>query len=231
MKGGMQKNYFDHTDHFNYHAKSVVDMSKTTKFKLIKKYLPQKSKILDIGCGSGSWLLTFKNYGLNSVGIDISADRIKQCKLAGLNAYVGDITKELPFDKEMFDIAFVNHVFEHVDEPNRIKLIKSIYTLLKIEDVLIASTPYNQKLEETETICPKCKTIFNWDGHRASFGKGDLKSELESHGFKCVDEFITMPIPFGSKLPKWLIIFLCNQLLKRGYDVGVWEITTVARKV
>lgn len=86
-------------------------------------------------------------------------------------------------------------------------------------------------MKEDEAVCPKCKTIFNWRGHVASFGKGDLKSELELHGFKCIDEFITMTIPFGSKLPRSIIIFLCNQLLKRGYNVGAWEITTVARRV
>lgn len=141
MKEETKKEYFNYTEYFNYHAEPPVDMQKTTKFRLIKKYLPQKGRILDIGCGSGSWLLTFKNYGLNSVGVDLSVERIKQCKLAGLNAYVGDITKELPFDRETFDACFVNHVFEHINEPDRIKLIKSIYTLLKIGGVLIASTP------------------------------------------------------------------------------------------
>lgn len=226
-----QKKNIAHTEHFNHHAEPPTDMQKTTKFKLMKRYLHQKGKILDIGCGSGSWLLTFKNYGLNPVGIDMSVGRVKQCKLAGLDAYVGDVTKELPFGKETFDACFVNHVFEHLSKPDRTKLINSLHALLKAGGVLIASTPYNQKLEETETVCPKCKTIFNWDGHCASFGKGDLKGELVPHGFKCVDEFTTMPISFGSKLPKWVIVFVCKRLLNGGYDVGKWEITTVARWV
>jgi len=86
-------------------------------------------------------------------------------------------------------------------------------------------------------LAPNCIDLSKQHGYKAYLVDITKEIPFEESSFDIIlvnhfiDEFTTMPIPFGSKMPKWLIIFLCNQLLKRGYDVGVWEITTVARKV
>jgi len=225
-----KKTYEKHTSYFDVHIKPIVDMSHTTRIKSIKPYLKKDNKILDIGCGYGAWLYTFERMGLLAYGIDLSQKRVEQCKEYGLNALVCDITKEDPFDKESFDIVFVNHVFEHLEKEDRTKVMKSIYNWLRPNGVVISITPHNQDLEDSAVVCPECGNKFNWQGHVNSFKQGELKLELESSGFKTLEEFVIMSLPLGSILPRPIIKSVCKILLKKGYDVGQWEIITICKK-
>ena len=65
----------------------------TLLVKLILKYCPKNGKVLDLGCGTGSTLLTLKKYGIEGVGIELSKKLVEIAKGSGLNVICGDITK------------------------------------------------------------------------------------------------------------------------------------------
>ena len=77
--------------------------------------------IIDIGCGTGLYVLTFLKLGAKHVaGQDISESSVEETKKTCLNnGYLnfeiktGDCQK-LQFDNNMFDIAFSGDVFEHI---------------------------------------------------------------------------------------------------------------------
>ena len=47
-------------------------------YKIVKKWIPKNSHILDLGCGDGSMLLELKKeLNINGLGVDISEKNIQ----------------------------------------------------------------------------------------------------------------------------------------------------------
>ncbi|MBL7713005.1 MAG: class I SAM-dependent methyltransferase [Chitinophagaceae bacterium] len=102
---------------------------------LLRNKINFDSRILDIGCGSGSLLLNMKYNGFNNLsGIDpfIEKNIFYQC---GVKIY-----KESIFEHAgQYDFIMLNHSFEHMDNPYEV--LKRAYTLLSDEGQLLISIP------------------------------------------------------------------------------------------
>jgi SAM-dependent methyltransferase len=75
------------------------------------------ARILDVGCGDGSSLITFLRLGFspgNLYGVDLQESRIRQGKqrLPGVNFQSGDATR-LEYSSEAFDLVFESTMFIH----------------------------------------------------------------------------------------------------------------------
>ena len=78
-------------------------------------------RILDVGCGAGTWLLEFVQWGADPAalsGIDLSADRIEmaQRRLPQACFHVGSAS-ELPWPDECFDVVSQFTVFTSILDP------------------------------------------------------------------------------------------------------------------
>jgi SAM-dependent methyltransferase len=73
----------------------------------------QDSRILDSGCGLGTYLQAFAPYSDLRFGHDVEHDRLVQAldKATGIVESVGE---HLPFATAVFDFVFSNEVIEHV---------------------------------------------------------------------------------------------------------------------
>lgn len=81
---------------------------------LVKNFSP--NYVLDVGCARGYLVKSFREMGVNSFGIDISADAIKSSPTS-VTKYLTrvDITKEkLPFDSATFDLVTCLETLEHL---------------------------------------------------------------------------------------------------------------------
>ena len=98
-----------------------------------------RKKILDIGCGDGSFIIRFKKY-CEVFGVDISRRAIKIAKGAGIDAYTVDVSCEkLPFEDEYFDIVYMGDVIEHLVNPDF--AINEAARVIKSNGFLVLSTP------------------------------------------------------------------------------------------
>ena len=87
----------------------------------ILKQLPSNSKVLDMGCGGGSTMTTFKEIGFNNiVGIDFAEESISRCKdkgfIFGKDIYLMD-AKNTKFSSQSFDVVFSEGLWEHFTDP------------------------------------------------------------------------------------------------------------------
>jgi ubiquinone/menaquinone biosynthesis C-methylase UbiE len=78
-------------------------------------------RIVDIGCGNGTWLLEYMQWGANSAdlaGIDLMPERIAQARLRlpAVDLRVGSAS-ELPWPDESFDIVSQFLVFMNMSDP------------------------------------------------------------------------------------------------------------------
>jgi len=91
------------------------------KFKKVSELIPEKSKILDIGCNDGKIISFLKNPIY--FGIDGDAKLISNLSKQGIKSKEVDLNKdELPFKSEKFDFILLLDILEHVVNPKKLLL-------------------------------------------------------------------------------------------------------------
>ena len=103
--------------------------------ELLKKWLPDGAKFLDVGCGSGfSAMLLFEKFinKINYLGVDISSAVDIAVKRFNENNIRGEFLQadilKLPFSGPTFDVIFSEGVLHHTDSTE--KALKYLATLL-----------------------------------------------------------------------------------------------------
>ena len=87
-------------------------------FEFVKKFLLKKGKVLEIGCGTGGILKTFKDKSHYVEGLEIDKNAVNFSKTKGINAKFGDID----LCKKKYDLIILSHVFEHIAYPKEFLL-------------------------------------------------------------------------------------------------------------
>ena len=139
------EDYISHTDS----KKTVIDklyqivkkLALANKLKLINSFKTSNKNLLDVGCGTGDFLLTCKNNGWKVTGVEPNAKAkiIAESKLAGESA--SEIYSEINQlnNESQFDVITLWHVLEHVPNPDN--YISTLKKLLKPNGVLIVAVP------------------------------------------------------------------------------------------
>src|ERR1700734_3251345 len=100
--------------------------------------LKRDSFVLEIGCGSGGYALHLaEKLGCQIVGLDINEPGIRSAKELAQSTTLGsrarfeqcDVSKDLPFDGETFDVVFSNDVLCHV--PGGLDVLVEMFRVLK----------------------------------------------------------------------------------------------------
>ncbi len=76
------------------------------------------ARILDIGCGIGTYVRRFRAYSDAVYGVEVEEERVREASLELPNIQVGR-GEALPFPDDHFDLVFSNEVIEHVDDDRR----------------------------------------------------------------------------------------------------------------
>src|SRR5581483_8612113 len=83
--------------------------------------IPDGGSVLDVGCGDGRWARWLADRASRIVGIDRDPDAIawarRNTHAANVEFRVGDARELIARPDEVFDIALLVHVLEHIDEP------------------------------------------------------------------------------------------------------------------
>lgn len=131
----------------------------------------RKSKILDVGCGTGANLEMLANFG-ESEGVDVSDDALEFCRLKNLKATKG-LAEKLPFADESFDVVTALDVVEHLDDD--IAGLKEMHRVLKTGGKTLIFVPAFMWLWGVQD------DISN---HRIRYTKAQIVERLEKAGFE-----------------------------------------------
>jgi predicted SAM-dependent methyltransferase len=131
--------YISHTDSKRTLFEKIYHLVKTTalknKVKLISNEIPQKGNLLDIGAGTGDFLIQAKQSGWNCIGIEPNEKAKKNAISKGVS--FARTLEEL--EDNSFDVITMWHVLEHVpDLENQIKTLKR---LIKFNGTIIIAVP------------------------------------------------------------------------------------------
>lgn len=83
----------------------------------VRPWLKPGSCVYEVGCGAGGALDVFKRAGFRVAGCDYSAELLAAGRERGVsNIYHGSL-KDIPAELPKADLIYLNHVFEHMNDP------------------------------------------------------------------------------------------------------------------
>ena len=116
-----------------YFADAIEDREEryetfTELLKQIESVLGRKGRLLDVGCGDGTFLEVAADSGWEAEGTDISTAAVRHAREnRGLTVHHG-VVEDVTLEPGSFDAVIMNHVLEHVRNP--------VVTLSRLRDLL-----------------------------------------------------------------------------------------------
>jgi len=128
-------------------------------------------KILDIACGDGVGLRSFKHLGFTDViGIEFNEEKISKALESGYPVYQFDMHDLCIFPDKEFDIVYSSHTLEHAYFPEIV--VEEFSRILKPNGKLYVVLPYP-----------------DYGDNKAHGGKFTLGTDSDDDGKKVVDFF------------------------------------------
>lgn len=137
--------YYESNDYISHHNQARSWFQKlyvgarglmlNYKYQILKKQIKPKSRLLDIGCGTGAYLSFMKRKGFKVDGVENNSKARRVCNENRLNVQAN----ESSFDPKSFGLITLWHVLEHL--PNPEKSVLSYRQLLKKDGLLIIAVP------------------------------------------------------------------------------------------
>ncbi|HUS02522.1 MAG TPA: class I SAM-dependent methyltransferase [Chitinophagaceae bacterium] len=99
------------------------------------------SKILEVGCGTGSFLQVMQKKGFDCTGVELNQSAVDVCRQKGLNVFKQLLEEHVIEHSEMYDVVCSFQVLEHVYDVH--SFITSSLKCLKPGGKLIMAVPNN----------------------------------------------------------------------------------------
>ena len=96
-------------------------------------------RLLDVGCGGGSFLKIAREMGAQVQGVEPSEHGVAICEAEGLPVFHGTLTEFLKTSPGSFDLITANHVVEH--HPDPVAFLAEIKTLLDLQGSIWIALP------------------------------------------------------------------------------------------
>lgn len=110
--------------------------SRAIFFDIAIKYIPENGKVLDVGCGNGSFAVRAERKDMHM--LDASPETIQKLKKEFPNTVEGR-ADALPFSNKTFDFVHASHVVEHMPQDSVYLFMKECRRCIKPGGVLVIS--------------------------------------------------------------------------------------------
>jgi SAM-dependent methyltransferase len=152
------------------------------------------SRVIDLGCGEGITLeeLLKRFPDKKCLGIDLSMEHLKTCKLYSLPVVRGDV-RHLSLKGESADCCLLMDVIEHLDQPE--KALEEAFNVLKPGGSLVLLFPNDRMFFLSRLIVFKFKEAFYDPGHVKRWNPKEMRGLLEKKGFK-ISRHMNLPFFF-----------------------------------
>jgi methionine biosynthesis protein MetW len=128
----------DHANPLRYDTHTCADPLEVTG--ILGSFLPNRVRVLDVGCGTGS-LTNIVNNGKNNevLGIEPDKSRAEVARSRGLDVFCGNLNEEYFSRRDLFDVVVFADVLEHAADPAA--LLRLASRGLKPDGFVLISVP------------------------------------------------------------------------------------------
>ncbi|MFJ7950815.1 class I SAM-dependent methyltransferase [Lysinibacillus sp. NPDC096418] len=166
------------------------------RIKQISNYVENKQKVnvLDIGSGTGYFLLAAKEEGWIETGVEPSIQAYNYSKNQALNVHNEFFSEELIQELPLYDVIHMNHVLEHVPHPQT--MLKLIWNQLKPGGIFCVAVPND--FNPFQNMLVKDHNYEPWWvsplEHVNYFDFKSLTVLLGNNGFEVIDQYTSFPM-------------------------------------
>jgi SAM-dependent methyltransferase len=100
--------------------------------------IPDKGRMLDVGCGDGSIVKLAEDLGWKAEGVDFDPDAVAAAQRKGLAVHLGKLADQ-HYPDSSFNLVLMSHVIEHVHDP--FATLGEIRRILQKGGTLVVTTP------------------------------------------------------------------------------------------
>lgn len=168
--------------HFQDKEVLLENFIRSLRINKVKKLIPPKSKVLDIGCGyEGYFLQKIESHLSLGMGLDIDIKSNIKSKKIKLKKF--KLLKTIPEKDSSFDVVVALAILEHLEYPQNI--LEEIKRVLKPEGICILTTPHKRIKPLLEFLSFKLGIISKDEikDHKQYFDKPELLNILINAGF------------------------------------------------
>lgn len=101
---------------------TVREVLERSDYATIGEIIEPKSRVLDLGCGSGAllaWLM--ENKGIDARGIELDGSLVQQAIARGASVYQGDMAESLSdYPDGVFDYVILSQTLQQVEHPREL---------------------------------------------------------------------------------------------------------------
>lgn len=221
--------------YIDHYLEPKKDLDRLHKRKVVINLLKpsEKDKILDIGCGVGSFSYICAKKGANVIGVDYSAESIDTAKKLlkklknssfGKVEFVRGDARSLPCKTNSFNKIVNVDFIEHIYHKDKDRVIKELYRVLEPNGIIVTYTPNLIRVYIDYLIIKIIHLLkfknYGWQKVKSNEDHKDtilhvgltslfrLKKLFIKNGFKITKiEIIDYNIPLLSKIIKNISIF------------------------
>jgi SAM-dependent methyltransferase len=201
MLGFYDEDYYGGEDRkFRFGMEVLRRLLARARVRRAGRYFPSSGKVLDVGCGQGTFLRLMQEKGWKGYGTELSPRSASRAVEAGLSVSVGEL-QENQFPPDFFDMITFWQVLEHLRDPAAV--LKRVRPLLRRRGIVAVSIP-NVESWQARTFRADW---FHLDAprHLFLFSPVTLEKFMAAHGFRLLtlSHFSWEQNPYG-----WLQSFL-----------------------
>jgi len=94
-------------------------MSLRLDLQIISDWIPDGSRVLDLGCDNGQLLHHLQNRGVSGYGLEIDNSKFADCIKSGVNVIQADLDQGLPqFADQSFDYVILSQTLQAIKRPD-----------------------------------------------------------------------------------------------------------------
>lgn len=140
----------------------------------------KSGRLLDIGCGYGSFLQIAMGREWKVSGIDLSEKAVLYARSKGLDVSNKDLF-EMAYQDEEFDVVTMFYVLEHLLNP--VKYLQEVYRILKPHGLLLIRIPHTTPIIKILRIANIPNRLYDAPSHLSDFSPNTIKRTLKKVGF------------------------------------------------
>src|SRR6266545_1392930 len=157
----------------------------------VSRHIALKGTVVDLGAGPGYLVEKLLQRRVDTLAVETSAAAVEhllerhKSSRHFLGALLGSVER-VPVPDEAASIVMLIEVIEHLSNDLLARAVRESWRIVKKGGHVVITTPHEEDLGASETMCPSCGCVYHTVQHLRSVSVKGLTELMSAAGFKNV---------------------------------------------